>query len=556
VAYETLSRKERKAKHVAAADHLIESWGGDEDEIVEVVASHLLEAYRADPESEDAPDIKARARDTITRAGERAASLAANEEAGRYFVQAAELAEDPVEMAGLLERAGGMAWTGARLEEATDLLERAIALFEGGGETHAAARVSAQLGEITWSAGRIEEAIERMERSFEILSTDEPNSDLASLAAQLGRFLYFEGHEERAAERLERALELAESLGLPEVLSHALNSKGALILMGAKGRPQEGFALLRHALDIALEHEASEATMRAYYNLSNLLYYFDRYEEAAGYVEAGLTLSRKLGGRLWEWNFIAEAVYLAYITGHWEDALLQATDIPRLEESSATRFAAGELVLSTPLILVEQGRPQEASEVLDTYAAFERSADFQERVAYLAAKAVLLHSAGRHDEALVAGLEALDGRSALGTTYPGVKVGFVAAAESALALGNTVRVEELLAMPAGFGAGQTTPYWQAQANRLQARLAAARGDPDAVEPLFEAASGVFREIEAPFWLAVTLTEHGEWLSARGRREGAVPLLAEAEEIFQALNASPWLERVKGVTASTGSSLPG
>jgi tetratricopeptide (TPR) repeat protein len=463
-------------------------------------------------------------------------------------VQAADLAEDPIEMASLIERAGGMAWMGARTEEATDLMERAIGQFEEQGETHAAARVSARLGEITWSSGRIGEAIERMERSFEVLARDEADEDLASLAAQLGRFLYFEGHHDRAAERLERALEMAESLGLPEVLSQALNSKGALILVGSKGRPEEGFALLRHALDVALEHGASEATFRAYYNLSNLLYYHDRYEESASYAEDGLAHARRLGGRMWEWNFISELVYLAFMTGQWEDAMDQAAGVPRLEESSATRFAAGELVQSIPLILVEQGRIQEAAEVLDSYAPFERSADVQERVAYLAAKAVVLRAQGQLAEALAAGLEALDGRSALGSTYPGVKVGFVMAAEAALALGDTARMEDLLAVPAGFGAGQTTPYWGAQAGRLEARFAAARGEPDAVEPRFKTAAGLFREIGVPFWLAVTLTEHGEWLQDQGRADEGAPLLDEAREVFVRLAARPWLERVERATS--------
>jgi class 3 adenylate cyclase/tetratricopeptide (TPR) repeat protein len=547
VAYDTLSRKERKARHLAAADHLVRTWGEDEDEIVEVLASHLLEAYRVAPEAPDAEEIRTRARDTIARAGERAASLAANGEAERYFVQAADLAEDPIEQAGLLERAGGMAWMGARTEEATELMERAIGLFEEQGETHAAARVSAQLGEITWSSGRIDEAIEKMERSFEVLSTDEPNEDLASLAAQLGRFLYFEGHEDRAAERLERALELAESLGLPEVLSQALNSKGALILMGSRGRPQEGFALLRHALDVALEHDASEAALRAYYNLANLLYYFDRFDESASYAEDGLAHARRLGGRMWEWNFIAEIVYLAFMTGRWDDALNQAADIPRLEESSATRFAAGELVQSVPLILVERGRLGEASEMLDSYAAFERSADVQERVAYLAAKAVVLRNQGQLDEALKAALEALEGRSSLGPTYPGVKVGFVTAAEAALALGDTARLEDLLALAAAFGAGESTPYWRAQASRLEARLAASRAESDVVEARFMAAAGTFREIGVPFWLAVTLTEHAEWMAAAGKAEQAEPSLTEARDIFERLGAAPWVERVGAVS---------
>jgi class 3 adenylate cyclase/predicted ATPase len=549
VAYDTLSRKERKVRHLAAADQLVRVWGEDEDEIVEVLASHLLEAYRVAPEAPDAEEIKARARDTIARAGERAASLAANGEAERYFVQAADLAEDRMEKASLFERAGRMAWMGARIDEATDLMERAIGLFQEQGEAHAAARVSAQLGEITWSSGRIEEAIERMERSFEILSTDEPNEDLASLAAQLGRFLYFEGHEERAAERLERALELAESLGLPEVLSQALNSKGALILMGAKGRPEEGFALLRHALDVALDHDAWLAALRAHYNLSNLLYYYDRYEEAARYVEEGLALSRRLGDRLWEWMFVAEGVFLAFMAGEWDAAVRQAADIPRLEETSASRFAAGELLQSIPALLVERGLVQEAADSLESYAAFEHSADLQERVGYQAANAAVLRGRGRLEEALTAAREALDGRIKLGAVFTGAKAGFVEAAEAALALGDTKTVEELLAIPAALGAGEATPSWRGHAARVRARLGASRSEIDGVEERFETATELFRQVSVPFWLAVTLTEHGEWLTEQGRGDEALPILSEAREVFDRLKARPWLERVDRTTGA-------
>jgi class 3 adenylate cyclase/predicted ATPase len=543
VAYDTLSRKERKGRHLAAADHLVGTRGGDEDEVVEVVASHLLEAYRAAPDAPDAEEIKARARDTIARAGERAASLAANGEAERYFVQAADLAEDDGERAALVERAGTMAWREGKADRATELMERAIGLFEEQSQTHAAARVSARLGEITWSSGRIDQAIERMERSFEILSKDDPDEDLASLAAQLGRFLYFEGHDDRAAERLERALELAESLGLPEVLSQALNSKGALILMGAKGRPEEGFALLQHALNVALDHDAWPAALRAHYNLSNLLYYYDRYEEAARYVEEGLALSRRLGDRLWEWMFIAEGVFLAFMAGEWDAAVRQAADIPRLEETSASRFAAGEILQSIPALLVERGLIEEAARSLKSYAVFEHSADLQERVGYQAANAAVLRGRGRLEEALAAAREALEGRIKLGAVFTGAKAGFVEAAQAALALGDTKTVEELLGIPAALGAGEATPSWRGHAARIRARLDASRSEIIGVEERFETAAELFRQISVPFWLAVTLTEHGEWLTEQGRGEEALPILSEAREVFERLKARPWLDRV-------------
>src|SRR5207249_11111534 len=86
VAYETLSRKDRKDKHLTVAEYLERAWGEEEEEIVEVVASHYVEAYGLAPEADDAGDIRGRARTMLARAAERAASLAAAREAEVYFM--------------------------------------------------------------------------------------------------------------------------------------------------------------------------------------------------------------------------------------------------------------------------------------------------------------------------------------------------------------------------------------------------------------------------------------------------------------------------------------
>src|SRR4030095_235036 len=94
VAYDTMSRRERKVRHLAAAAYLRTAF--DEDEIVEVVAPPLLEASRAAPDDEDAGTISGDALAMLAKASERAASLGANQEAQRYAERAIELAEDPL----------------------------------------------------------------------------------------------------------------------------------------------------------------------------------------------------------------------------------------------------------------------------------------------------------------------------------------------------------------------------------------------------------------------------------------------------------------------------
>ena len=187
VAYETLAKRERRAKHLAAAEYLTRAFAAEEDEVVEVIASHYLAAHEAGPDADDAAEIKEKAQAMLARAGERAASLAAAAEARRYFEQAAGLTADPSPRAELLGRAGEMARRAGDPDAARRLLEKSIDLCEQEGDTHGAARGLARLGDLDAFTGRRDEALAGMERAFAVVSEDEPDEDLALLAARLAR---------------------------------------------------------------------------------------------------------------------------------------------------------------------------------------------------------------------------------------------------------------------------------------------------------------------------------------------------------------------------------
>ncbi|MDP9342774.1 MAG: AAA family ATPase [Actinomycetota bacterium] len=544
VAYETLSKKERRTRHLAVAEYLESAWAAEEEEIVEVLASHLLDAHRAAPDADDASEIKARARDMLGRAGERAASLAASEEAQRYFEQAAELAEDRTREAELLERAGQMAWSGGRSAEATSLFDRAMALFESEGRSHPAARVSARLAEVDWRGGRIEEAVERMERAFQVLVSEEPDEDLARLAAELGRLHYFMGQLELAGERTETALEIAEPRWLPEVISEALNTKALIVL--AHERREEAMALLHHAVQLALENDLPPAAMRGYVNLSDLLQGRDRYEEALEYRRLGVALARKTGSRFQELLLVGEVAYTLSMMGRWDDAVAQAAEAPEAEASGAgalSQFAA------LTDILAGRGELDELRRLMSVTERFAASADVQERGVHAAMRAVVLRAEGNHREALAAAEEAF--ATPLERDSQIAKSGFVETVEAALSLGDFGRAEEVVGVIEGLRPAEMSPFLQAQASRLRAKLSAARGEHASVEAGFKTGAGMFREIGVPFWLAVSLLEHGDWLVSQGRAEEAGPLLEEAREIFEGLKAQPWLERLEGVQTIVG-----
>lgn len=536
VAHDTLSRRERKARHLAAARYFESAWGDDDGELVEVVAAHYLDAYAAGPTDEDAYEIKAMARERLSQAGERAHSLAASSDAERYFKQAAELADDELVQAGLLERAGEMAFRVNRPAEAIELLGRARDLFASRDHTHAAARVTAHLGNVRWHEGQIETALEEMEQAYTVLAQDEPDEDLGALAAELARVQFFRGNREEAARWIESALEIGERLALPELLSQALNTKH--LVLASTGRPEESIALLQHALTLALDNDLPTAALRAYFNLAHESAIRDRFADAIAVDRQGIALTRKLGVRHFELMFLHHLTFDFYFLGEWDDAIAVIEEMQELApESRWTELSA--LWFPGPAIDGHRGGipALPAADISE-----EELSDMQVRAGYAASRATILLAQSRPSEALEAGEVAWDLRDALGP-HSFAKQGLFSALEAAYALGDLERVERFLADVRALPPGITSPTLRAQSAWYEAKLAASRGEHDRVEASFVAAETAFRKLAMPFPLAVVQLEHAEWLATQGRTGGASTLRAEARATFERLGARPSLERL-------------
>jgi class 3 adenylate cyclase/tetratricopeptide (TPR) repeat protein len=542
VAYDTLAKKERKTKHLAVATYLERTWGEDDGEIAEVLASHYGDAYRAAPDAPDAAELKAKARHSLTRAGEWAASLAASEEAQRDFEQAIELADEPLEQAELHEKAGRMAHRGTRAPEAEEHFERAIALFDSIGLTHPAARVSAALGEVMWDTGRIDEGVGRMTKAFDVLSQDEPDADFATLAAQFARFLYFSGHPDEAAEKVDLALTLAEALQLPEVYAEGLNTKSVVLM--SRGRRQESLLLLEESLRVALEHSLSAAALRAYNNLGAFMNYSDRHEEELASTEGGLEHSRRVGDHRWELGFLVGRTTPLLFLGRWDDLVASVQRLHDSGDFKSVQGVAGTELIVAASVHVERGELDEARSWLEPYRGAEASHDIQLRTVFLWMTARILRAEGRDREALARAEEAFRARDELGIFNQLVKDAMVEVLEAAFDLGDEAKIDEFLGIIENLRPGEATPYLQAQGARFGARLSALRDEDEKVEPGFRAAEELFRYIQVPFFLAVSLLEHGEWLIGQGRAAEAEPQFSEAQGIFQELHARPWLERLE------------
>jgi tetratricopeptide (TPR) repeat protein len=527
VAYETLSKRDRKTRHLAAAQYLRVAFP-EEDEVAEVLASHYLAAFDAAPDADDAEAVRTQAREMLVRAGERSASLAAPEEAQRYFEQAAALSEDGGAKAELTDRAGEMAWVADKPAEARALLNRARADYEEQGNPAGAARVDARLAEIDFVEGHPPQAVARLQPALSALeSAGSSEADIAELAHQLGRFMVFTGDYDGAAPHLERALGIAEAANLPETLAEALNTKA--VLMMRWHRPEEARILIEGALAIALAHDLNRAALRAYNNLAVSLIAVDRWRDETELERRALELARRVGDRQWESTFLARSVSTLIMRGEWDDALERAAVA---EELAATEFAQG-MALKAATVHGHRGDVERARELLSRHADIADSENPDFAAVWVSLDAAVLGMEGRPEEAIAAVSRLLRIHDSVGGPPPWI---FFWALEGAAVAGDD-EIRELLGRFEELGPNQLIPSMRAMQARLRARLP----EFDAERELSQAAQ-LFEELEMPFHLAVVRLEHAELLTARDRANEAEPLLAAARETFERLKATPWLER--------------
>jgi class 3 adenylate cyclase/tetratricopeptide (TPR) repeat protein len=537
VALSTLSRRDRKARHLAVARHLADASDEETGELAEVLASHYLEAVRADPEAPDAPAIRASARQTLADAGRRAISLALGPEARRHFEQAAELAEEPAVRGPLLREAGTAARLSGEPEDSLDLLTTAAQLLREGALPRDAARVEGMAGDILVELGRSDEAAERLAGAYAALDDGSDDEAFADLAASRARVAFMRGEREDALRLADTALRIADGQRLAPILVNALITKGNAL--AETGRPGESTALIRHAVQVALEQDLAAEAMRGYYNLAESVMGAARFAEADTLLERGLTLARQRGDRRAERMLLGQTILPLVLLGRWDEAVARNALLAETGDDIWTAQAKPFL----PQILAARGDAAGLQAMLEQLGAVPGWAEIQWMLQ--SGRAVILRETGRVQEAVRDAREAA--LAVLDTAVSHVPVLFAEAVESAFAAGDPGVVDELLERVAALQPAQLIPMLDAEATRARARLAAHRGDGAAADQAFRRAIGLFRELDTPFALARTQLEHAELLGAAERNaDEAQALRNEAASAFEALGAAPWLERARGL----------
>ena len=323
VAYNTLSRKHRKIRHLAAARYF-EELGSEE--VAGVLAGHYLAAYRAAGEGEDADALKAQARVALRAAAERASALGAHAQALGLLEQAIEITADAADRAELHERAMDAGFEGvvgdavlrhgeARLAARRELGDRPQIAFATAGLARAHIRAFGDPGQ---ALAILLPAWEEFADLAETPAGVRLAVVTAAAYARLDRL-------DQQVEWAERVLPIAEQLDLVEDLVAALLIHGTA-LGKAKARPREGKLIIRgaHALALANGYRDSEAVAR-----TQLTFQEQWSEPAAGLELAreGLDIARQTGSRAYALYMVGNAYVCALRQGEWDWAAAMLEEI-------------------------------------------------------------------------------------------------------------------------------------------------------------------------------------------------------------------------------------
>jgi class 3 adenylate cyclase/predicted ATPase len=524
VAYGTLAKPERRAKHLAAAGYFEAM---DDEELAGVVATHYTEAHRATAEGPERDALAARAREWLAHGGRRALALGSPEQALAYLEQALALTDDPAARATLLDEAGEAAYRTDAFERALAHREAAITAHRSAGDAAAAGRSTARLAQVLGEGlERTADAIALAERCLTDLGETGSARARADLASVLAAMRSRSGASEQALAWAETACTLAERIDDTELLGRAVGAKSVVLFR--IGRHREALMLARGWM--ALAENAGSLVEQAEARLYVSIFVGD--DDLPGAIRLALEaaeLARRAGARSLETVNLLNAAEAATDLGQWDEARVALSAL-RQRDLAAPRQTQLELCEAVLAALggdaaLAFARLEATADALETEDLTSRANNHRARAEVHLATGDL-EMAHRHASA------------ALATEPSGINSprAFGWQMRAALWLGDTGRAREALA-----GMEGSRGRWMAAARTTgEAGLAALEGRYDDAATAYARAIEAWRSLDSPLDLAFCALDRAFLRGARSAPEGEDD---EAREILSRIGATPLLARL-------------
>jgi DNA-binding CsgD family transcriptional regulator/tetratricopeptide (TPR) repeat protein len=253
------------------------------------------------------------------RAARKAAELSSHREAAAQYQRALRFAdgEAPGARAALLDGLAMALSMVDRWQEAADAGQAALPLWQAAGEPLREGDTLRQLSRAMWRLCRGAESFAASEAAMAVLTPLPPGPELAAATANLAGERMLVGDHTAAIELAQQARVLAERLGLPDVISDALNTEGCAV--GNAGG--DGLPLLRRALDVALAAGKEVQASRAYSNLYSVGIGTRRFAEVERVFVEGVAYLDERDMVTFATCLRGQRAGALELTGKWQEAL-------------------------------------------------------------------------------------------------------------------------------------------------------------------------------------------------------------------------------------------
>ena len=544
VAYATLPRASRAARHAAAA-RWIESQVPDRaQDVADVLAYHYataLELATAAGQTEQVAELKGPAVRFLTLAGERAlrldpAAALANLEGAMRLTRV----DDPgwPRLQVKILKAAGLLWERPLSDYGPSyqvLVDRFRELGQVEGEAEALMGVADMTVDTDTAAA---EALLR--QAIALLETVGEGPLLAHAYCGLGARLQNTGGSEEGAQFIGRALDLAERLDLPDVAGGALQWRGMRrVSSGDIG----GLEDLHQALQVCLENGLADSAGDAYVSLADMLWDTEGLAEGLAVYREAIAFYAAHGlrsGAIWA---ATETTWVLLAMGEWDECVRVCDQVTATDRA----LGAGHMRLwaqaAKANVLLARGRVAEAAALRDEFLPPARQiGDSQIRIRVLSTAAMVEVAEGRPAEATAA-LARLPAEDIaplwLGYFYPApvralVAAGEIGAARAWMAVGRAAQ-----------------PRAQHGEVACLAILAEAEGRLEEAAVLHGDAAARWDAFHTPYEQGLSLLGQGRCLVGLGRPADAAPVLRQAGQIFTALEAASDLDEAEALLSRAG-----
>lgn len=175
------------------------------------------------------------------------------------------------------------------------------------------------LSRLWWYGGNRANAVMFADEAITILENGFPTRERTMAYSNLAQLYMLADDKANALLWGHRATELANRMNDKEIVCHALNNIGS-VLMRFSDSTKEGEQALRRSLSIALEHEFHEHAARGYTNLTFALVLARHYDVAEFVFKEGFRYCEERDLNSWNYYMQSERIKLLLDTGRWDEA--------------------------------------------------------------------------------------------------------------------------------------------------------------------------------------------------------------------------------------------